>query len=299
MPGHPTTMLVYEVQQDGHVITNPIFRIQRGATFAADLLNAMDESTTIHWHGFHIPWQMDGHPLNPVAPGATYRYQFTVQNRGGTYWYHPHAHGATARQTYLGLTGMFLIEDGAERAVRHALDLAWGETDLPLLLQDKTFGADGSLTYQPDPMIAAMGLEGDTILTNLMVDPYLEVGTRLYRFRVLNGANARIFRLAFVTHPSSEQLPSWVIATDGHLLDRPYQVTEVFLSPGERVDLLLDLAHHVVGNVILLKSLAFDPMHHEMDHGTHEVTSASHHARMLWREWDTTPQRTPWIIRWE
>jgi FtsP/CotA-like multicopper oxidase with cupredoxin domain len=103
---------------------------------------------------------MDGHPFRPVAPGSAYRYAFPVQDRGGTYWYHPHPHGGTAHQTYAGLAGFLLIEDEDERTLSEALDLRLGKTDIPLLIQDKVLDEDGTFVYEPDAMAVDMGYGG-------------------------------------------------------------------------------------------------------------------------------------------
>ena len=269
LPGKETTLFAYRVEQDGKTYLNPTVRVRTGAEFHAEFANELDEETTIHWHGLHVDWQMDGHPFRPVAPGATYDYAFPVQNRGGTYWYHPHPHGGTARQPYSGLAGFFLVEDEDERRLVKALDLELTKTDIPLLIQDKVFGEDGNFVYEPDRMAIDMGYEGDVILVNLTPTPFLEVGTRIYRFRVLNGSNARTYRLAFTKAGEQELLPYQVIGTDGGLLDRPRVAREVFLSSAERVDVLLDLSGFEVGEEVVLRSLPFDPMHreHEMEMG--------------------------------
>ncbi len=274
-PGKETEMLAYRAERDGRVWFNPTFLVNAGDGFSASLTNELDEETTIHWHGLHLDWRMDGHPLRAVRPGASYRYAYTVSNGGGTYWYHTHGHGNTARQVHMGLAGLFIVEDEDERRLNEALGVELAKTDLPLVIQDKNLDTEGNLVYDPDELARSMGYTGNVILVNMTPTPCLEVGTRLYRFRLLNGSNARLYRLALTKVNSGELLPYRVIATDGSLLDRPRLVREVFLSPGERVDLLLDLTDFEVGEELALKNLAFDPMHREhemggsMDHGGH------------------------------
>ena len=285
LPGKETRTLLYRAEQDGRVLLNPILVTKKGAGFSAELVNGLkEEETTIHWHGLHLDWRADGHPSRQVGPGAAYRYEFPVLNAGGTYWYHPHAHENTARQTYLGLAGFFLVRDEEERRLNEALGLEFGKTDVPLVIQDKTFAEDGSLDYEPSEMDRSMGVTGDTILVNLMSTPFLEAENRSYRFRLLNASNARILRLAFARPNEGEPLVYHVVATDGSLLDRPRAVEELFLAPGERVDVLLDLTGFEPGEEVTLKSLAFDPMHreHEMGESTnhgpgHAVTHGAHH----------------------
>src|SRR5919199_3923140 len=279
LPGKGAKLLAYHAKRDGKSYVNPTFRVQKGKELSAEFTNDLDEETTVHWHGLHVDWRMDGHPFRPVAPGATYRYAFPVQDRGGTYWYHPHPHGRTAIQTYSGLAGLFLIEDEDERNLTEALDLRLGETDIPLLIQDKVLDEGGNVVYVPGEM-------RKVILINLTPNPYLEVGTRIYRFRVLNGSNARTYRLAFTKAGEDELLPFQIVGTDGGLLERPREAREVFLSPAERMDVLLDLSNFEVGEEVVLRSLPFDPMHHEhatkmdggMDHMEH--MDMGHHEHM-------------------
>jgi blue copper oxidase len=269
VPGKSTELFAYHAERDGKIYVNPTIRVRTGTEFSAEFANDLDEETTVHWHGLHVDWRMDGHPFQPVATGATYRYAFPVQDRGGTYWYHPHPHGGTARQTYAGLAGFFLVEDNDQRRLDEALDLRLGETDIPLLIQDKVLEESANFLYEPDAMAVAMGYEGDVVLVNLTPTPYQEVSTRIYRFRLLNGSNARTYRIGFSKAGEEELLPYQIIGTDGGLLDRPHSADEVLLSPGERIDLLLDLGGFEVGEEFVLRSLSFDPMHreHEMEMG--------------------------------
>ena len=282
VPGKSSEIWTYRAERDGKTYTNPTFRVQKGKEFSAEFANDLDEETTVHWHGLHVDWRMDGHPFLPVAPGSTYRYAFPLQDRGGTYWYHPHPHGGTARQTYAGLAGFFLVEDEDEQRLDEALDLSLGETDIPLLIQDKILDESGNFVYEPDAMAVDMGYEGDVILVNLTPTPYLEVSTRIYRFRLLNGSNARTYRVAFTKAGEKELLPYQVIGTDGGLLDRPQAAGEVFLSPGERIDVLLDLRTFEVSEELVLKSLTFDPMHreHEMGGGMDHMEHMDHMDHM-------------------
>ena len=204
---------------------------------------------------------MDGHPNDSIDPGAKYSYDFTINNRGGTYWYHTHAHHLTAKQAYGGLASFFIVEDDDDLRLSNSLDLKLGETDLPLVIQDKRFNAEGELIYQPSLIERMMGYLGDIVLVNLTPNPVLEIAPRIYRFRCLNGSNARIYKLAFMG--GNEQLVYQVIGTDGGLLDRPYPVKAAFLAPGERLDVLFDASQLGQGDTVFLKSLAFEPMENE------------------------------------
>ena len=257
----PSPFLLYQAEHAGQAYQNPILRIESGARFIASLDNALTEPTIIHWHGLHTPAKMDGHPRDTIAPGARYDYDFTVRNRGGTYWYHTHAHELTAKQAYNGLASFFLVDDDDQRKLAKALDLKLGVTDLPLVIQDKQFDAQGKLVYRPNAHESMMGWLGDIVLANLTPNAVHTVTPRTYRLRLLNGSNARIYRLAFAKGDTA--LPFTVIGTDGGLIERPETVTEAFLAPGERLDVLFDAAQAQPGDTVFLKSLAFDPMENE------------------------------------
>ena len=265
MPGRESPFLLYQTEQADKAFQNPILRIERGARFTASLENALSEPTIIHWHGLHTPATMDGHPVNTIEPGAHYDYDFTVRNRGGTYWYHTHAHELTAKQAYSGLASFFLVDDDDQRKLAKSLDLQLGVTDLPLVIQDKQFDAQGKLLYQPNAHEAMMGWLGDIILANLTPNAFQTVTPRTYRLRMLNGSNARIYRLGFVM--GSKPLEFTVIGTDGGLIERPEIVTEAFLAPGERLDVLFDAGQAQPGQDIFLRSLAFNPMENEASAG--------------------------------
>ena len=261
LKGQASPFLLYQTEQAGKAYQNPILRMESGARFQATLHNALPEPTIIHWHGLHTPAAMDGHPASTIGTGARYDYDFIVRNRGGTYWYHTHAHGLTAKQAYSGLASFFLVEDVDQRRLSKALDLRLGETDVPLVIQDKQFDASGRLRYQPNMQESMMGWLGDVILANLTPNAYFSVTPRVYRFRLLNGSNARIYRLAFVK--GKTPLKFAVIGTDGGLLDQSQTVAEVYLAPGERLDVLFDVGQAKPGDDVFLKSLAFDPMENE------------------------------------
>ena len=261
LPGKESPFLLYQTEHAGKAFQNPILRIESGTRFTASLDNALTEPTIIHWHGLHTPANMDGHPVNTIAPGARYDYDFTVRNRGGTYWYHTHAHMLTAKQAYNGLASFLLVEDEDQRKLAKALDLQLGVTDLPLVIQDKQFDAQGRLRYRPNAHEAMMGWLGDIVLANLTPNAFQTVTPRTYRLRMLNGSNARIYRLAFMKGGTA--LNFTVIGTDGGLIERPETVTEAFLAPGERLDILFDAGQAQPGDDIFLKSLAFDPMENE------------------------------------
>ena len=129
------------------------------------------------------------------------------------YWYHPHPHGRTAPQTYGGVYGVVMVEDDDERALRKALDVTPGTTEIPLVLQDRRAGTG----YAPTPADLIHGYLGDELYVNGVRCPFLDVATRLYRFRILNACNARTLSLAVRT-AAGTPIPFSLIGSDGGLL---------------------------------------------------------------------------------
>jgi blue copper oxidase len=241
-PGENTQIITLNGSYPG-----PTVIIDKGQTFSATVINNLTEEITSHWHGLSVPEIMDGHPKDPILPGASYTYTFPVTNRGGTYFYHSHAHHLTAKQVYRGFAGFFIVRDPAEN-----YNLPAGAYDIPLCLQDRRIADIPNFNYTPGAPEQAWGYLGDTVLVNGTPDAYLEVGRTLYRFRLLNGSNARVYKIAF-----SDSRQFHIIATDGGLKDTPVQATEFMLSPSERVEILVDFSSYTIGQNVTLRSLAF------------------------------------------
>jgi FtsP/CotA-like multicopper oxidase with cupredoxin domain len=242
-PGEPTTVWMLGDSYPAETIV-----ARRGERLRIALRNLLDEETIIHWHGQLVPHDMDGHPMDAIATGGEYQYDFEVINRAGTYWYHPHPHGRTGPQVYMGMAGFFIVTDDEEQA----LDLPRRELDIPLLVQDRRAATSHELVYAPTSTDRLNGFLGDVVLANGTPDAYHEVSADLYRLRVLNGSNARIMKLGFESGKSFH-----VIGTDGGLLDKPYAVNAVFLGPAERIELLIDFSSHAVGESLQFSTLAW------------------------------------------
>ncbi len=227
----------------------PIFRMRKGQRLRVHFSSEIPQETIVHWHGLHVPAEMDGHPRYAINQGETYEYEFEILNRAGTYWYHPHPHGITGPQVYAGMAGFFLVSDEEEQA----LGLPSGEYDVPLVIQDRLFDDDNQLVYLPNGMMDRMvGFLGDQILVNGQPDFTLGVATRPYRLRLLNGSNSRIYKLGW-----SDGSPFTVIGTDGGLLEEPVQRPYITLAPAERVELWVDFSDRPVGSQLTLQSLPF------------------------------------------
>jgi FtsP/CotA-like multicopper oxidase with cupredoxin domain len=228
---------------DGYL--GPTVRVRPGQRVRVRFENQLPEGSIVHWHGLDVPVESDGHPRFAVAPGGRRVYDFQVANRAGTYWYHPHPDGRTGPQVYAGLAGLFIVSDGDDEA----RGLPGAAFDLPLVLQDRTLDADGQLVYAPNPML---GMLGERVFVNGRPSPALEVRAGSYRLRVLNGSNARIYKLAW-----SDGSPLIVIGSDGGLLAAPTTRPFVVLAPGERVELWADFGRAPGGDDVWLESRSF------------------------------------------
>ena len=227
----------------------PVIRLRRGQQVRVRFANQLGEDSIVHWHGLDVPDNADGHPRLAIGHGQEYVYDFAVTNRAGTYWYHPHPHMRTGAQVYQGLAGLLLVSDDDE----DALALPSGEAELLCVLQDRRFDARNQLVYQGGGQMEMMnGFLGDRVLVSGQPQPTREVDTAWHRVRLLNGSNARIYKLAW-----SRDLPMTVIGGDGGLLERPLNQRTLTLAPGQRADVLLDLTGLAAGTDVYLDSLPF------------------------------------------
>lgn len=235
-----------------------MIRLQKGQKVRINFHNALSQSSVVHWHGLHVPQAMDGHPQYAIESGETLVYEFEVVNSANMNMYHPHPHGATAKQVYLGLAGAVIVNDDEEAA----LDLPSGEYEIPLVIQDKQFDSDNQLVYSPNMHQRMTGVTGDTILVNGQANFHLEVESRAYRLRVMNGSTSRIYKLAW-----DDGMPMTIIGVDGGLLEQPEVKPYVMLAPGERLDVWADFSARNEGSQLTLKSLAFSGVMPKMGMG--------------------------------
>ena len=127
------------------VFPGPTIRAVRGRQAIIRQTNMLPEAMSVHLHGGHQVADSDGHPSDPIAPGATREYRYPNAQPAATLWYHDHAMLKTAPHIWKGLAGFYLLEDPAEAA----LNLPSGDYDIPLIIQDRRFNADGSFYYPP------------------------------------------------------------------------------------------------------------------------------------------------------
>jgi FtsP/CotA-like multicopper oxidase with cupredoxin domain len=209
----------------------PTIRVRRGEQVEFAVHNELDQETSLHWHGMRLPAVMDGGPHQTVPAGGVWRPRWTVDQPAATLWYHPHVHGATADHTYRGLTGLFLVDDDEADAVN--LPSEYGVDDVPMIVQDRAFDGDGQFE-QRVPLGGSLGVIGDEILVNGTIGPHFDVTTRLVRLRLLNGSNARLYNFGF-----SDDRRFSLVATDGGLLAEPWETDRLYLSPGERAEIVV------------------------------------------------------------
>lgn len=214
-------------------LLGPALKLPQGKTVTVDMVNHLPEATTVHWHGLEVPGEVDGGPQGIIAAGGNRSVTFTPQQRAATCWFHPHQHGQTGRQVAMGLSGLVLIEDNESGQLR--LPSQWGIDDIPLIIQDKRFTAEGQIDYQLDVMTAAVGWFGDTLLCNGAVYPQHANPRGWLRLRLLNGCNARSLKIA-----TSDNRPLYVVASDGGFLAEPVKLNELELLMGERFEVLVD-----------------------------------------------------------
>ncbi|MFZ0536932.1 MAG: multicopper oxidase [Candidatus Sulfotelmatobacter sp.] len=213
--------------------------------------------TVVHLHGAKTAPESDGYPEDWIVPGKSSVYYYPNQQDAAMLWYHDHALGINRLNVYAGLLGTFFIRDSVE----DALNLPKGKYELPLVLYDRLLTHEGQLLYpvSPDPQSPWVPeIFGNAILVNGKLFPYLEVEPRKYRFRVLNGSNARFYNLSFVESATANhnEMPFHQIGTDQGLLSAPVPLTNLEIAPAERADLVIDFSQHR-GAQVVLKSDAF------------------------------------------
>ncbi|AOM84090.1 multicopper oxidase family protein [Salisediminibacterium beveridgei] len=239
--GQPTETYGYNGDYLG-----PVLRVREGDEVTVNVENALEEETTVHWHGLEVPGEADGGPHSVIEPGGIWRPEFEIKQPASTLWFHPHPHHKTGEQVYKGLAGLLLIEDDASDGLDIPKD--YGENDIPLIVQDKELKDDGTFDYNPGMQDIMMGLHGNTPLVNGAVDPYTEVPQGKMRFRVLNGSNARTYDFELSGGQSFHQ-----IASDGGFLEKPVEMNNLTLSSAERAELIVDFSDFEEGDQVELR----------------------------------------------
>jgi len=233
--GLPARLLTYNGQFPG-----PTIRVRRGDILKVNFTNRLPEIagrnplgfrrhvTNLHTHGWHVsPEEPADFVMYSLRHGESYHHEYDTSTQpGGTLcFYHTHQHGVSAEQYWAGMVGALIVEDEIS-------SLQEFETHL-LILKDLSI-VNGEPVAHAHMHAFMHGMEGDMVMVNGQVNPRLSLKAgQIQRWRILNASNARFYKLALESH----QL--YLIGTDGGLLDQPYPVSELLLSPGERVDVLV------------------------------------------------------------
>ena len=220
-----------------------------------------------HLHGGENESVNDGYPeawfTFDGKHGQDYKtshYYYPNQQQSATLWYHDHAMGITRLNVYAGLAGFYLLRDKDHFSLDKKLCLPTGKYEIPLVIQDRMFNTDGSLLFTNVGNIPDVHpywnpeFFGDTIMVNGKVWPNLDVDRHQYRFRVLNGSNARFYNLRMSNNMSFIQ-----IGSDGGFLPKPVELTSVLIAPAERVDILVDFSKLAPGSKVILLNSANAP----------------------------------------
>jgi spore coat protein A, manganese oxidase len=237
--GGPTT----EVWGFNGTWPGPTIIATRSRPVHVRVANQLDVDKNVHNHGHKVPWDSDGHPLDPIAPGQTRTYTYPNDQQASTFWYHDHVAPGSAEGIYRGLAGFYLIKDPAE----DALNLPSGDYDIPIMLQDRSLDSNNRLIYDLNETTEQDGVFGDTLYVNGVATPHLEVANRKYRLRFLNAANRRGFQLRL-----GDGDPMTEIGTDGALLATPATRAVQGVFVGNRRDIVIDFSRYPVGSSVVL-----------------------------------------------
>jgi bilirubin oxidase len=204
----------------------PTIILNKGQQVTMEVTNLLMDSTTLHWHGMHVPSDDDGGPHTPIPPFSIWSPTFEVMDKASTYWYHPHLHHMTNMHVQMGIAGMIIVRDPEEAALN--LPRTYGIDDIPVIIQSKGFDANNQIVVE-----TALDT---TILVNGTIDPFVQLPAQVVRLRILNGSSERVYNLGLSNGNSFK-----LIGTDGGLLNTPVSLTRLKLSPGERAEIVIDL----------------------------------------------------------
>ena len=221
-------------------ILGPTLILNKNDDIDITVTNQLDDTTTIHWHGMHVSAENDGGPHTIILPGATWNPSFTVMDRAGTYWYHPHLHEKTNLHVSKGIAGFIIVRDEDEAALE--LPRTYGVDDFPLVIQTKDFDASNQVVVPSN--------SDDVLMVNATIDPTLNVPAQVVRLRILNGSSQRVFNIGLSGNKTLYQ-----IGSDDGLLSETNALTRLRMAPGERVEILIDLTN-MQGQTLDLRSFA-------------------------------------------
>jgi len=237
----------------GGVFPAPTIAARHGRRVSLKLRNRLPVPIVNHLHGGRTAPASDGYPIDFIQPDTQREYIYENDQRAATLWYHDHRLDFTGPQVWRGLAGFYILRDDEE----DRLPLPRGGRDIPLMICDRSFNADGSFQYpsidssllgKPGVTEGFMGgVLGDVILVNGAPWPKLEVANVKYRFRILNAANARRYEIAL--DPPGEIVQ---IGSDGGLLAAPVTQGSIQIAQAERFDVIIDFSKYPVGSRVTL-----------------------------------------------
>lgn len=260
----------------------PTIRARRGGELNLHYHNTLAEGVAIHGHGLHVPGDVDGGPQLEIAPGGRWQPALSIVQPAATCWYHSHTHGRTGDQVYRGLAGMIIIDDDASDALN--LPRRYGVDDLPVIIQDRTFDAQGSLVYSPRDA-GADGWYGETVVINGAIAPVATVPAGKVRLRLLNGANARFYIVGFADNRLFHK-----IAGDGGLLEAPVPMRTMEMAPGERCEIIVDMSDGGSAGLLTLFEDEFDDEEDGDDDGEEKSIAET---LLGFFGWSDAPPRIP------
>jgi FtsP/CotA-like multicopper oxidase with cupredoxin domain len=226
-------------------------------------------SVTTHLHNGHTPSESDGNPCDfytnghfcdQYYPNVLAGFNSDHQPNGdinealATLWYHDHRVDFTSQNTYKGLLGFYCLfndfDTGNDDTGFRLPDFP--AHDIPLAFADKVYDPDtGQLVFD---LFNLDGILGDKFLVNGVIQPFLNVEPRRYRFRMLDTGPSRFYEF-FLTDLNnlSANNQYWLIGTDGNLIPHPIQVSSVRIGPAERVEVIVDF-RNFAGKTIYLEN---------------------------------------------
>lgn len=222
-------------------IWGPTLFINKGDLVHMNVTNNLNESTTVHWHGMHLPSVMDGGPHQVIPAGTLWQPYWTVMNQATTLWYHPHLHETTQAQMTKGLGGFIIVKDPQEAAL--ALPRTYGVDDIVLALTSRSY------TPTTNTFVSSTRVYGDYMLSNGTPNAQISLPKQCVRMRILNAEIERAYNLGF-----SDNRTFYIIGNDGGLLNAPVAVTRVKLLVGERIEIMVNLGGDTVGSSLDLKA---------------------------------------------
>jgi len=249
-------------------ILGPTLLLQKGEFVNFMVNNQIEDTTTIHWHGMHVSASNDGGPHTIIPPGESWNPSFTILDKAGTYWYHPHLHMKTNKHVSLGIAGFIFVRDDEESALN--LPRTYGVDDFPLAIQTKDF--------DDDKQIVVPSNSDDVVMVNATIDSYLDVPAQVVRLHLLNGSSMRVFNIGL-----SENRTFYMMASDGGLLSEPVELSRLQLAPGERAELLIDFGG-MLGQSIELLSYAS-----ELPNGIYGATYPGMNSNMVLNGYSPNP----------